>query len=323
MAKEAKKAEIKMTFSERAAELQKRFAKEERQKIVIPTGSIALDKAFGGGYCTGRIYEYISWEGAGKTSLCLHAIAEAQKIGINVAYIDAEHALDEKYARTIGVDWDALGESLFQPMNGEEGFEDIKELIRTGEPSLIVVDSTSGMKPKKEMEDPAGSTNMGLHARLMGAEIPKIVSLADVNNCCVIFVSQFREKIGVMFGSPETTQGGNALKFWASVRTELRRELSKEGDEVYGIISKFKVIKNKMSAPYQTGKIPIVFGQGIDKLKEIITLGKEYELLTTRTDTLTFGKDKYKVEEFKELLNSNEEFYNDVKASIINKMKEE
>lgn len=322
MAKKVEEVKVQSSFQDKAKELEKRFARKEVDRIIIPTGSIKLDKAFGGGYVTGRVFEFIAWEGAGKTSLALHAIASAQKLGLNVAYIDAEHALDRKYAEAIGVDWDSLKPTLFQPMNGEEGFNIIRELLSTGDMQLCVIDSTSGMKPKKEMEDPAGSSNLGLHARLMGQEIPKIVADADVHNCCVIFISQFREKIGVMFGSPETTQGGNALKFWASVRTELRKALDKVGDDVVGIITKFKVIKNKIVAPYQTGEIPITFGVGIDKLEEVKELAKEHDLIRERMGVITMLTDDSKIpsEEFATRLTKDEDFYNGLKTSILEKL---
>jgi len=321
----AKEEQVKMSFEEKAKELSKRFSRgEEQSQIVIPSGSISLDKALGGGYRTKRIFEYIAWEGAGKSTLCLHAVAEAQRLGYNVAYIDAEHALDEVYAKKIGVDWEALKPTLFQPMNGEEAFEFGKELIGTGDLRLCIFDSTSGMKPRKEMEDPAGSSNLGLHARLMGTEIPKIVTLASIHNCAVIFVSQFREKIGVMFGSPETTQGGNALKYWASVRTEIRKSLDKVGDDVVGITSRFKVIKNKIVPPYQTGEIPIVFGEGISKTEEVKNLLKELQIVKERMGVLTVVETgaKYTLKEFEDSV-KDPTMYNDWKDTIIHKLNEE
>lgn len=188
----------KMSFKEKVAELEAKAKRPEPSRIFIPTGSVGYNWALGGGYKTGRVYEKIAWEGCGKTTLALHAAAECQALGLNVGYIDAEHALDQSYASKIGVDWDSMG--LFQPSNGEEGFEWAKDMMSTGDMSLLIIDSTSGMLPKKQMEDPAGSSNLGLHARLMGQEVPKLVHLADVHNCAIIFISQFREKIGVMFG---------------------------------------------------------------------------------------------------------------------------
>lgn len=322
-AKKEKVEEPKMSFDEKAKQLAKRFSRVETQTVIIPTGSIQLDKAYGGGYRTKRVFEFIAWEGAGKSTLALHAVAEAQKLGLNVAYIDAEHALDETYAKAIGVDWEKFKGSLFQPMNGEEAFEYGKELIQTGELSLCIFDSTSGMKPKKEMEDPAGTSNLGLHARLMGAEIPKLVALANVHNCCVIFISQFREKIGVMFGSPETTQGGNALKFWASVRTELRKSLDKVGDDVVGITTRFKVIKNKIVPPYQTGEIPIIFGEGIARKHEVKNMLKELEIVKERMGIITVTEtgNKLTIAEFNDSVENPDE-YNSWKDMILNKIKE-
>jgi len=323
-AKSADKETMTLSFSDKVKELEKKYSKPQHDRMFIPTGSVGYDWALGGGYQTGRIYEKIAWEGAGKTTLSLHAVAECQKMGENALYIDAEHALDRKYAEAIGVDWNALAK--FQPSFGEEGFEYTKDLIATGDVRLVIIDSTSGMLPKKQMLDPAGASNLGLHAKLLGTEIPKVVNLADIYNCVVIFISQFREKIGVMFGSPETTQGGNALKFWASVRTEFRRGLSKEGDEVVGIDSKFKVIKNKVVSPYRTGVIPIRFGEGINKVDEMIDLGGEYDVIRkfgkniTLLDNGASGETKYLVEEFISLWKTDDDFRYSINSAIKQRM---
>jgi recombination protein RecA len=321
MATSKKEQKPQQSYRERARDLEKQFAQVEPDRIFIPSGSINFDYGLGGGYKTGRIYEHIAWEGGGKTTLALHAVAECQKAKGKVVYIDAEHALDKVYATNIGVNWDDKETfTLFQPDSGEDGFEFAKGMMETGEVRLLVIDSANGMLPRKQMEDPAGSSNLGLHARLLGQEIPKIKQMASKHNTAVIFISQFREKIGVMFGSPETTQGGHALKFWASVRTELRKENTKDGDEVYGIYSKFKVIKNKVASPYRKGKIPIVFGVGIDKLQEVIDLGKEFDLLKTRAsggvNYITYGEEKFPEDTFRELLNDNPDFYNKIKSDI-------
>lgn len=330
MAKTAKTKEVKMndvqpvTFEQKVKELEKTFRKKRDGHLTIPTGSISLDQALAGGYQTGRIYEFIAWEGVGKTTLALHAIAEAQKMGLNVCYIDAEHAIDETYAKAIGVDWEALQPTLFQPDNGEEGINYARELMSTKELGLCIFDSVSGLIPQKQMEDPAGTSAMGLHSKLMGMELPKLATSATNSNCCVIFINQVREKIGVIFGSPETTQGGNALRFWASVRIELRRTLVKEEKIVVSSVSRFKTIKNKISTPYQEGEIPITFGVGIDKMKELKHLAKWYELISQRGNTITIAEDeaKYSEEDFDQILEDNVEFRNALKEQIIEKMNE-
>jgi recombination protein RecA len=294
MAKAEKKEQPKLGFRDKAKELDKQFSSVEHDRSFVPSGSIYFNWGLGGGYQTGRLYELISWEGGGKTTLALHALAECQALGNKAVYIDSEHALDETYAKAIGVDWDNQESlTIFQPDNGEDGFEYAKAMMETGEVRLVVIDSINGMLPKKMLEDPAGSSNLGLHARLMGQEIPKLKVLASKYDVAVICISQVREKIGVMFGSPETTQGGHALKFWASVRVDLRKELDKEGEEVVGIYSKFKIIKNKVVAPYRKGKIPIVFGVGIDKLQEVLDLGKEAGLFRPYGQSTFFEGTKY------------------------------
>jgi recombination protein RecA len=323
MAKAKKEEDIKMSFKEKVAEYEKKFKKPDDGGIFIPSGSIGYDWGLGGGYKTGRIYESIAWEGAGKSTMAMHAVAECQKLGYNAAYIDAEHALNKKYAERIGVDWNQL--AIYQPSSGEEGFEWGKGLIKTGELRLLIIDSTSGMLPKKQMEDPEGTSNLGLHARLMGTAIPKLVDLSSIHNCAVIVISQFREKIGVIYGSSETTQGGNALKFWASCRTEFRKELIKEGDDVLGIVSKFKIIKNKIVSPYRIGRIPIKFGEGIQKLEELMILGNQYEVIKKHGDGVKILKNdqKYTVSEFYSLLNDNEEFKKDIISDITKKMNDD
>lgn len=321
----AKNKEEKKSFAELAAELDKKFSgNTNTEHFDLSTGSLSLDLALGGGIRSGRITELIAWEGAGKTTICLHLIAEAQKKGLNVAYIDAEHALDEKYAKAIGVDWEKLKPTLFQPMNGEDAFQYGQELLKTGELQLLIFDSTSGMLPKSQMEAEPGGSNMGKHALLFSKEVPKVNIFAANNNAIVVFVSQLREKIGIMFGSPETTQAGNTLKFFASNRIDLRRSLEKEGDEVIGINTKFKVLKCKTSAPYKTGIIPILFGVGIDKVSEIIEMATDLDLIKKWGKTITIldgSETKYDLEEFKTLLKDNEEFFQDLRNKIIKTVK--
>jgi len=321
----AKNKEEKKSFAELAAELDKKFSgNTNTEHFDLSTGSLSLDLALGGGVRSGRITELIAWEGAGKTTICLHLIAEAQKKGLNVAYIDAEHALDEKYAKAIGVDWEKLKPTLFQPMNGEDAFQYGQELLKSGELQLLIYDSTSGMLPKSQMEAEPGGSNMGKHALLFSKEVPKINILTANNNAITVFVSQLREKIGVMFGSPEVTQAGNTLKFFASNRIDLRKSLEKEGDEVIGINTKFKVLKCKTSAPYKTGIIPILFGVGIDKVSEIIEMATDLDLIKKWGKTITIldgSETKYDLEEFKTLLKDNEEFFQDLRNKIIKTVK--
>lgn len=321
----AKNKEEKKSFAELAAELDKKFSgNTNTEHFDLSTGSLSLDLALGGGIRSGRITELIAWEGAGKTTICLHLIAEAQKKGLNVAYIDAEHALDEKYAKAIGVDWEKLKPTLFQPMNGEDAFQYGQELLKSGELQLLIFDSTSGMLPKSQMEAEPGGSNMGKHALLFSKEVPKVNIFAANNNAIVVFVSQLREKIGIMFGSPETTQAGNTLKFFASNRIDLRRSLEKDGEEVVGINTKFKVLKCKTASPYKTGVIPIVFGVGIDKVSEIIEMATDLDLIKKWGKTITIldgSETKYDLEEFKTLLKDNEEFFQDLRNKIIKTVK--
>jgi recombination protein RecA len=312
------KEEKKLNLEETIKLLNKKYSKDFQESFSISTDSIALDVALGGnGIRSKRITELIAWEGGGKTTLCLHLTKNAQKDhpGKKVVYIDAEHALDETYARNIGVDWDNL--ILFQPSCGEEGFDYAKELIRTGEVSLVIFDSTSGLLPKKQMEDVAGTSNMGLHARLMGAEIPKIQNLISENNTACVSISQVREKIGVMFGSPETTQGGNALKFWASNRIELRKSLEKENDAVSGLKVKFKTLKCKTARPFQTGYFYINFGKGVDKIKEIIELSKDYDLIKVWGKKITYNEAEFVTDEFYQVLEDNPSLYEELKSKLV------
>jgi recombination protein RecA len=319
----AKVETANLTFKEKIELLNKKFSNTYNDNnFFISTGSLKLDLILGGGAKTGRIVELIAWEGAGKTTLCLHLIAEAQKMGVQVGYVDAEHALDRTYAENIGVDWEGLLPTLFQPFNGEEAFEYGKNLLETGEVKLLIFDSTSGMLPKSQMEGETGASNIGKHAFLFNKEVPRINLLASKHNALVVFVSQIREKIGVMFGSPETTQAGNALKFFASTRIDLRRSLEKEGDEVTNIITKFKTLKCKTAAPFQVVKVPIIFGVGFDKIQELLDLAEEHEVIKVwgKTTTMLAEGTKYDTEEFKELIKDNEDFFNQIKALTLAKI---
>ena len=291
---------------------------------VIPTGSISLNAALGvGGYPKGRIIEIYGPESSGKTTLAIHAIAECQKAGGIAAFIDAEHAFDRFYAEKLGVDIDNLW--ISQPDNGEQALEIADQLIRSSAIDILVVDSVAALTPKKEIEGEMGDNNVGLQARLMSQALRNLTSAISKTNTTCIFINQLREKIGVMFGNPETTTGGNALKFYASVRLDIRRVTAiKDGDQVIGNMTRVKVVKNKVAPPFRKAEFEITFGEGISKLGEILDLGVEYGIIqkngswySYNGSRLSQGRDTCKA-----LLKDNPELCEELEGKIMEKLKD-
>ena len=286
---------------------------------VIPTGSIALNAALGvGGYPKGRIIEIYGPESSGKTTMAIHAIAEAQKAGGIAAFIDAEHAFDRFYAEKLGVDIQNLYVS--QPDNGEQALEIADQLIRSSAVDIVVVDSVAALTPKKEIEGDMGDSAVGLHARLMSQALRKLTGTIAKTKTTCIFINQLREKIGVMFGNPETTTGGNALKFYASVRLDIRKVTSiKDGDQVIGNQVRVKVVKNKVAPPFRKAEFEITFGEGISKVGELIDLGMEYNIIQKSGSWFSYNGAKLAQgrDATKTLLKDNPELCEELEAKIM------
>ena len=303
-----------------------RMGEEKIENVeVIPTGSIGLNAALGvGGYPKGRIIEIYGPESSGKTTLAIHAIAEAQRAGGIAAFIDAEHAFDRFYAQKLGVDIDNL--YISQPDNGEQALEIADQLIRSAAIDIIVIDSVAALTPKKEIEGDMGDSAVGLHARLMSQALRKVTSTIAKTNTTCIFINQLREKIGVMFGNPETTTGGNALKFYASVRLDIRKVTSiKDGDQVIGNQVRVKVVKNKVAPPFRKAEFEITFGEGISKIGEIVDLGVEYGIIKKSGSWFSYEDSKLAQgrDATKQLLKDNPELCEELEEKIMEALSEQ
>lgn len=285
----------------------------------ISSGSISLDMALGiGGFPKGRVIEIFGPEASGKTTLAIHVIAEAQKSGGIAAVIDAEHAFDRFYAENLGVDIENL--LISQPDNGEQALEIVDHLIRSGAIDVVVIDSVAALTPKAEIEGEMGDSRMGLQARLMSQALRKLTANISKTNTCCIFINQLREKIGVMFGNPETTTGGNALKFYASVRVDIRRiGQLKEGEEIKGTRTRVKIVKNKLAPPFRKAEFDIIYGEGISQIGEIIDLGVDYDILKKSGSWFSYGDTKLGQgrEGVKQILHDNPELAEELKQKII------
>lgn len=326
---EAKKKALQLTLDK----LDKTYGKGAVMKLgdeaieeveAISSGSIGLDMALGvGGYPRGRVIEIYGPESSGKTTLTLHAIAECQKASGIAAFIDAEHAFDRFYAEKLGIDVSEL--IISQPDHGEQALEIADNLIRSGAVDIVVVDSVAALTPKSEIEGEMGDSKMGLHARLMSQALRKLTASISKTNCTVFFINQLREKIGVMFGNPETTTGGNALKFYASVRLDIRRSTQiKSGDaEVMGNKTRVKVVKNKVAPPFRTTEFDIMYGEGISKMGEIIDLGVNYEIIKKSGSWFSYGGTKLGQgrDAVKALLEDNIELMEELETKIMETVK--
>ena len=299
-----------------------RMGDEAIQEVeVIPSGSLGLDVALGvGGYPRGRVVEIYGPESSGKTTLTLHAIAEAQKQGGIAAFIDAEHAFDRHYAANLGIDVENL--IISQPDNGEQALEITDNLIRSGAIDIIIIDSVAALTPKSEIEGEMGDSQMGLHARLMSQALRKLTSSISKTNCTVIFINQLRDKIGVMFGNPETTTGGNALKFYSSVRIDIRRstQIKDAENNVLGNKTRVRVVKNKVAPPFKMAEFDIIYGEGISKVGEIIDLGVDFDIIDKKGSWYSYGETRLGQgrEAVRTLLLDNPELMDELEVKIKN-----
>lgn len=298
----------------------------------ISSGSIKLDIALGGGFAKGRIISLKGWESSGKSTIALHLVAEIQKLGGKVLYIDSEYALDPLYATNLGIDMDMEKKNrsfyLAQPTNAEEGFEIAKEFVKVEEVKLIVFDSVDAMRTKVELEGDAGEAKMGVKARLMSQEIPKLVKLAKENGTIILFINQLREKIGVMFGNPETTSGGNALKFYATQILDIKastKNKDKDTDEIESRLTRVSVEKNKVAPPFRKALLTLKFGVGIDKIQEVLDLAVEFEIIKKSGSWFSYEDVKIGQGETKayKMLEDNLELYEEVKQKILTKLNSE
>jgi len=325
--KDAKQKALKLTMDK----LDKTYGKGAVMRLgddaivdveVIPSGSLGLDLALGiGGFPRGRVVEIYGPESSGKTTLTLHAIAEAQRLGGIAAFIDAEHSFDRFYAQKVGVDTEEL--IISQPDNGEQALEIADNLIRSGAIDLVVIDSVAALTPRAEIEGEMGDSKVGLHARLMSQALRKLTGTIAKTNCTIIFINQLREKIGVMFGSPEVTTGGNALKFYSSIRLDIRRSTQiKDGDRVMGNRTKVKVVKNKVAPPFRMAEFDILYGVGISKVGELIDIGTDYEVINKSGSWFSYEGTKLGQgrEGVKKILSDNPELMEEIEQKIITKI---
>ncbi len=328
----AKNAEKLKALQATIAKIEKDYGKGTIMKMgdqpsqevsIIPTGSIALDHALGiGGYPRGRVIEIYGPESSGKTTLAIHAIAQAQKQGGIAAIIDAEHAFDRTYAVNLGVNIDTL--LISQPDNGEQALEIADNLIRSGAIDIIVIDSVAALTPKAEIEGEMGDNKVGLQARLMSQALRKLTANISKTNTCCIFINQLREKIGILFGNPETTTGGNALKFYASVRIDVRRVTQlKDGDEATGNRTRAKIVKNKMAPPFKKAEFDIVFGEGISHIGEIVDLGVDLDVIKKSGSWFSYGETRLAQgrDAVKKLLSDNPQLADEIEAKIREQLK--
>ena len=298
--------------------IMKMSSKKVDEVPVIPSGSVTIDQALGiGGYPKGRVIEIFGPESSGKTTLAIHAIAEAQKAGGIAAFIDAEHAFDSAYARKLGVDIDEL--LISQPDNGEQALEIADHLIRSSAIDIVVIDSVAALTPKAEIEGEMGESKMGLQARLMSQALRKLTASISKTRTVCIFINQLRDKIGVVYGNPETTTGGNALKFYASVRIDIRKaSVIKDGEEQLGARAKVKIVKNKLAPPFRRAEFDIMYGEGISKIGEIIDLGVDLGILKKSGSWFSYGERKIGQgrDSVKELLKSDEALRDEIEAKV-------